>query len=166
MQRLSAALLACSILSTALPALAQEQLTLGVGSFDVQDKHAKWMGQVEYRGNSLWRNLRPDAGILLTEKGSQYYYIGLGYDFQLDAGNHWLLTPTFAPGYYEDAGGKNLGGHLEFRSGLEAAYQFDDAQRVGIAFHHMSNASIYEHNPGVETLVVQYTLPLTVFGAY
>jgi hypothetical protein len=64
-------------------------------------------------------------------------------------------------GAYHEGNGKDLGGTLEFRSGLELAYRFDDRSRLGLEISHRSNASIYEDNPGEETLMVFYHLPLT-----
>jgi hypothetical protein len=32
--------------------------------------------------------------------------------------------------------------------------------RLGLAFHHMSNAGLTRYNPGEESLVLIYTIPL------
>ena len=57
--------------------------------------------------------------------------------------------------------GKELGGTLEFRTGAELAWRFDDYSRLGLALHHISNASIYDSNPGTEMLVLTYSVPFT-----
>ncbi|HID90986.1 TPA: hypothetical protein EYP44_03395, partial [Candidatus Bathyarchaeota archaeon] len=44
----------------------------------------------------------------------------------------------------EDKVGKDLGGALEFRSGIEASYAFENDSRLGVAFNHISNASLYD----------------------
>lgn len=71
-----------------------------------------------------------------------------------------MLTPSFAVGAYEDGDGKDLGGTLEFRSAVELSYRLDDRARLGLAFDHISNASIYDDNPGTESLVLMYAIPL------
>ena len=50
---------------------------------------------------------------------------------------------------------------MEFRTGAELAWRFDGKGRLGIAFHHISNASIYDRNPGTEMLVLTYAVPLS-----
>lgn len=154
-----------ALLAVASPAIAQEMVNVNIGSYDVFDKNndAALLG-LEYRGEYLWKGLRPNVGAFATDEGSYYVYGGLGYDFFLTNSHNVVLTPSLAAGFYEDGGGKNLGGHLEFRSGLELAYAFENQHRLGVALHHLSNASIYDRNPGAETLTVQYSIPLTVFG--
>ena len=49
---------------------------------------------------------------------------------------------------------------LEFRSGIEVAWRFDNRSRLGVEFTHISNAGIYDRNPGTETLTVNYSIPL------
>jgi lipid A 3-O-deacylase len=49
---------------------------------------------------------------------------------------------------------------IEFRSGFELAYRFDDHSRLGVAVHHLSNASIGADNPGTETALIYYSIPL------
>jgi hypothetical protein len=71
-----------------------------------------------------------------------------------------VLTPSFGAGLYADGGGKELGHAVEFRSQIEIAYRFDNRARLGLAFSHISNASIGDKNPGVEVLNVYYSLPL------
>ena len=51
---------------------------------------------------------------------------------------------------YGEGDGKDLGHAIEFRSGIEVAYRFDDYSRLGLSFTHISNAGLDERNPGVE----------------
>ena len=54
---------------------------------------------------------------------------------------------------------------LEFRSQIEFAYRFDDRSRLGLAVSHMSNASIANENPGTESAILYYSVPLSrIFG--
>ena len=71
-----------------------------------------------------------------------------------------MLRPSFAVGAYADGNGKDLGGVLEFRSAIALAWRFDDRSRLGVEFSHLSNAGIYDTNPGTENLTVNYSVPL------
>ena len=64
------------------------------------------------------------------------------------------MTPQFAVTLYEDGDGKDLGGPLEFRSGLEVAYDFARGPTVGLLFYHLSNGDFYDFNPGSNSLVL------------
>jgi hypothetical protein len=75
-------------------------------------------------------------------------------------GNRWVLTPNTAVGAYTEGDGQDLGHVIEFRSGFELAYRFDDRSRLGVAVHHLSNASIGDDNPGTETALIYYSIPL------
>ncbi len=163
-----AALLTATLL--AAPALAEERLDLSVGGWDVfkdseegPRNHMQLVGGAEYRSEYFWKHLRGDLGVLATNQSAQYYYGGLGYDFFLDDGHHFVITPNEALGYYHQQAGKDLGGGMEFKSGIEADYQFDNGHRLGVAIHHISNAHIYDRNPGTELATVHYSIPLSVF---
>ncbi len=95
--------------------------------------------------------LEPAIGIAGTEDGNGWIYGGLRLDLKLGG---WVVTPQFAVALYEDGDGRDLGGVLEFRSGLEIAYRFGTGPRVGVLFYHLSNADIYDFNPGSNSLVL------------
>lgn len=131
-----------------------------VGYFDViRNNHNATQFGAEYRFSSLQYGIRPMVGINATTDSSVYGYAGLNWDVAL-LDKQLYLIPNFAAGIYKKGDGKELGGAIEFRSGIELAYQFQNAQRLGIAFNHISNASIYSHNPGSETVLVSYSIPL------
>lgn len=97
----------------------------------------------------------PALGVLATSQGALYVYGGFRYDLPL--GRSWWLSPQWATGFYHRAGGRDLGGPLEFRSGFELSRRFGARSRLGVTFHHLSNAGIYGYNPGSESLVLTYT---------
>jgi len=72
----------------------------------------------------------------------------------------WLLIPSFGLGIFKDGNDINLGNDLEFRSGLEIAYQFQNNYRAGIAIFHLSNGGISSQNPGTEALVFSVCIPV------
>ena len=117
---------------------------------------------VEYRwptlelGNLLPARLalEPAAGAAGTEDGNFWVYGGLRLDLELGGG--WVVTPQFSVALYEKGDGKDLGGVLEFRSGLEVAHRFAGGQRLGVLFYHLSNADFYDLNPGSNSLVLTW----------
>jgi len=46
------------------------------------------------------------------------------------------------------------------RSQLEVAYRFDGRSRLGLSISHYSNAGLGDDNPGTESLMVNYSVPL------
>lgn len=137
----------------------QSYLVPYVGWFDVtQGDNAAAQFGMEYRMKPFAYNVRPGFGANVSSDGSLYGYGGLFWDIAL-AGGGFYLTPNFVAGLYSKGDGKNLGGPIEFRSGLELSYVLPNSKsRVGLAFNHISNASIYDRNPGAETLLVNYQL--------
>lgn len=140
--------------------------SFAIGAFDfMREKHRTWEFDAEYKFHvnclkSPWEFLefRPLCGLMATATGSFYVYGGINFDLLF--WDHLLIAPGFAAGYYYTGHGKNLGYPLEFRSGVELAYQFSDWHRLGIHFYHLSNASIGRRNPGEESLVIYYDIPI------
>lgn len=115
---------------------------------------------VEYRFSDIFYGLRPTVGMFISSETDKYGYAGINWDIPL-IDHQLFLTPNFMVGLYDDGNSSvDLGGPIEFRSGLELSYQFQNQHRVGIAFNHISNASIYDKNPGTETLLVNWAIPV------
>jgi len=100
--------------------------------------------------------LSPVLGGMATSKGTLYVYGGFRIDVPLGAA--WRLSPQSAAGFYHRGDGKDLGGAVEFRSGLELSRRIGARSRLGLLFYHLSNAGIYDRNPGTESLVLTYTV--------
>jgi opacity protein-like surface antigen len=152
-------LAAISALALSSAAQAQDYLVGYVGSFDMidGDDEALQFG-AEYRLTPYNYGLRPTIGVNVTTDGSVYGYGGLNWDIPLIEKQLYLI-PNFMIGGYSQGDGKDLGHGLEFRSGIELAYQFPSEDRLGIAFNHISNASLGDKNPGAETLLINYAMP-------
>lgn len=101
----------------------------------------------------------PLVGVMANVRGGGYLYAGLNFDLLFF--DHLLISPGFAAGYYWRGSSKDLGYPLEFRSGIELGWQFSDFRRIGVHFYHLSNASIGHRNPGEESLVFYYDIPIT-----
>jgi len=100
----------------------------------------------------------PVAGASRTSKGSVYGYGGFRLDFPM--GRRLLTTIGFAAGNYHQGDGKRLGGPVEFRSNIEIAVRLGAGSRLGLCLYHLSNAGLYDHNPGSESLVLAWTVGL------
>lgn len=146
----------------ATASLQQDYLALYSGYFDItQDDNAAVQFGAEYRFAPYYYTLRPAVGFNVSTDGSLYGYGGVFWDLDLAmiGMDNWWFTPNFVAGLYHSGDGKSLGGAVEFRSGLELSYMFPNQHRLGVAFNHISNASIYDRNPGAETLMINYHLP-------
>lgn len=95
---------------------------------------------------------------MFNTEGAIHLYLGLYYDIYLS--DEFVITPSFAPGIYDNNSSKDLGYALEFRSQLEISLRFVHGGRIGFSFNHISNAVLGEINPGVESLALTYIIPL------
>lgn len=137
--------------------------SVAVGSYDIlRDKWRTWQFDAEVKFGlpsiNQYLTLRPLVGCFVNAHGSGYLYGGLNFDLLFL--NHILVAPGFAAGYFWQGSWKSLGFPLEFRSGIELAWQFSDFRRLGVHFYHLSNASIGHRNPGEESLVFYYDIPI------
>ena len=143
---------------------ADDYLSVNGGYYDAFRKNQKAAQfGLEYRFDEIQYALRPMAGAFVTTKGSTYGYAGFNWDVAL-LPQQVYLVPNFAVGAYSHGGGKDLGGVLEFRSGIELDYQFNNMQQVGVALNHISNAGIYSRNPGEETIMGTYSVPISTIS--
>lgn len=131
---------------------------LGVGVFDFGDDYESALFRAELHTNDMWWVLHPFAALDVNTDGGVWLGAGVAADLELTP--QVILTPSFAPGLYSDGDSRDLGGALEFRTGLEVAYKFQNAHRVGLELTHRSNADIYDDNPGEESATVNWHVPL------
>jgi lipid A 3-O-deacylase len=143
-----------------LPARADDPdlLAIGAGAYNVLHNTKEAELRLEYRFSYRFLYvIRPIVGVLATNQRSAYGYGGFRFDAEI--GKHVVIMPEAAVGYWDRGGGKDLGGHVEFKTGGEFAYRFDDYSRLGFLFDHISNAGIYKKNPGVESAMIMYSIP-------
>ena len=134
-------------------------ITIGLGGIGVvADREKTGVVHFEYRSDWEFWKVRPFIGAFATTDASLYGYFGFKVDMFF--GRRIVITPNVAVGAYEDGDGQDLGHVIEFRSGVEFAWRFDDRSRLGVAVHHLSNTSIGTDNPGTEEIVLFYSLPL------
>ena len=133
-------------------------LTAAGGIFDVGEDTDAFEARLEFRSGRRFWLFKPFAGAMATSEQSVYGYAGVLID--LYWGRRIVTTFSFAPGLYHEGDGKDLGHVVEFRSQAEIAYRFDNRSRLGLSFGHMSNAGLDERNPGQESLMVNWSMPL------
>jgi lipid A 3-O-deacylase len=139
---------------------ASSSLSLGLGYFGVATEDGPALSiEVAYRlpGLLSW-GLAPQVGVAGTTEGSLYGFGGLMRSVDLPSG--LVLTASVGAGLYRRGGGLDLGGTLEFRSGVALGRKLGDRDRISIYLYHLSNAGLGDRNPGVEVLGIGYTLGL------
>ncbi len=153
---------AAAIAAPSAPARADDPalLSFGVGAFDFnrqKDQGAEF--RLDYRSDYKLGPFKPFLTAAGVSNGMSF--IGVGVLIDVYFGKRFVVTPSFAPTWWR---GKtddlDLGHALEFRSQMEFAYRFDDRSRLGLAVSHSSNASLGDTNPGTETILVNYSIPI------
>lgn len=135
-------------------------LVFSAGNIGIMDDlEQSGIAGIDYRmlPFSKWY-LIPAIGFSYKDGGAKYVYIGLSYDYWLS--DNWVLVPSYGVGLYHKDQEVDLGGELEFRTGLEISHRFDNDYRLGLTIFHLSNGKIYGSNPGTEALMVTLSLPL------
>ncbi len=131
---------------------------LGLGAFDFDNGNPVAAARAEFHYGKRLGFIAPAVGLMVTANGSVFGYTGLTLDLRYR--RHWVASLLLAPGAYRRGNGdKDLGSTLQFRSGLSLAYQLTDTARLGLQIAHLSNASLYEENPGEEDLMLVYSIP-------
>lgn len=154
-----ATIMGIALAATAARADDPDFLVFSAGVHDVHDNKTSAEGRLEYRSDINLSIFRPFTGFMFTGDEATYAYAGLFVDFFY--GRRFVLQPSFAVGAYRQGQGKDLGNTVEFRSQLELAYRRDDRSRIGISVNHISNASLSDNNPGTESIVLTYAMPLS-----
>ena len=132
-------------------------LVLGTGGAGLFDRHQELYWNMEYRPAFRFYHFGP--WLSFGTGKSHEFYAGLGILIDFELGHNWVFTPGFGGGYYNAASGLDLGFDAEFRSGLELSKRFANGQRLCLVFSHISNGSLGRHNPGSETLGLNYLIP-------
>jgi lipid A 3-O-deacylase len=166
MNRYLSAFLCLMWITTAQAAQPCDYLSFATGQYNfLRTRHRTWEFEAEYKFHirrwsapTPYLEFRPLVGLMANLEGSGYLYAGLNFDLLFF--DHLLFAPGFAAGYFWKGHGKDLGYPLEFRSGVEVAWEFQDQRRLGIHFYHLSNASLGKKNPGEESLVLFYDIPI------
>ena len=143
------------------------RISIGTGIFNIMNDgtppHNDQSGVLNleiFSGKKLFNYIKPFVGFLGTNKGTYYGYGGFGIDTYYTKKKNWVLTPNVACGYYKDGSEIKAGNHMEFYIGVDLFYRFRNNVRVGMGIFHISNADSGYRNPGSETVIFKYQIPL------
>jgi hypothetical protein len=146
----------------------RDRVLIGAGVFNVlpfervdktrNDSKVLAAARMEYRlGHKLY-GFGPLVGLMVNHEGGILGYASIYTDIRL--AERWHLSPSAGVAAYDANGGKDLGGTFEFHLAADLSYEFEGGQRLGVMLSHTSNAYTHDDNPGVETLMVTYQVPL------
>ena len=172
MRKLSASFVCASLLAAFMltivpkPARATDPalVTFSAGVFDlVSHRTQEFEGRVEYRHgqglfetDGIFRGFKPMVGIMGNSAGAVFGYGGFAVPFAFDNGR-WEFVPSGAIGGYHEGDGIFLGGTFEFHVGVSASYAISRNTRLGVAIYHISNANTHRKNPGVNSVLLQWS---------
>lgn len=133
---------------------------LAISAGEVIERRAEASREAFFRYD-LGRNYGPFGRVVGASFGEDgNVWIGVGHTYHIESGSGLYYAQFHAmPGIYFANGGFDLGGPIEFRSGVEVGVDLSDL-RIGLSYDHRSNAGIYDENPGIETLQLRVSVPL------
>ena len=139
--------------------VSNTELNLYSGMFDFSDqKQRAVLVGFQHQNEELYRDtflgtLSPITGGFVTENAALYAYTGVEWNFDIGPIN---FTPSFAPGLYGEGSGKDLGHILEFKSEVQASFNFSENTQLGMSYNHISNASLGDKNPGANSYMFNF----------
>ena len=143
-------------------------ISLGVGGTDILNQQARAAAdfRLEYRsGLSLlpffedYFKVKPWAGVETTSRQSIWGGAGILLDIPL--GQHWVLTPNIGSAPMAAATARTWAPCSRSAPPSRAATCSTTAARLVASFGHMSNAGVTKHNPGTESGVISFQIPLS-----
>ncbi|MFL2888962.1 MAG: acyloxyacyl hydrolase [Candidatus Pelagibacter sp.] len=135
------------------------EFSIYTGMFDFSDdgKRASLLGfqhqNEELNRDTFLGNLSPITGAMITVDNASYVYTGVQANYKIGSLN---FTPSFAPGYYNQGDGKDLGHALEFKSEVQLSLELPLESQLGISYNHLSNASLGSKNPGANSYMFNF----------
>ena len=135
------------------------ELNFFTGMFDWSDhKQASGLIGLQHQNDELFIEMdngifSPITGAFITSKNAFYIYTGVQAEYQFGS---LAITPSFAPGYYGEGNGKDLGYPLEFKSEIQMSLDISDSTHLGMSYNHISNASLGNKNPGANSYMFNF----------
>jgi hypothetical protein len=160
-------ILLLSLFSSSSVLAENNNVSFYTGIFDHKDEkepgkkenHKTSLVGIEHKNKDLFRDtwvgkFSPTTGGFLTGKNSVYLYTGVETDYNLGP---VVISPSFAPGYYEAGDGKNLGSALEFKSELKFGINLFEDSKLGYSYSHISNNDWGDVNPGTDNQSITFS---------
>ena len=146
------------IMTTQVEAGEHTSFVISYAEFDVfKQRQVAPEVRFEIRQDLKSSFIHPLVGIMGNFQGGRFYYCGVYTDLKIVDG--FYVTPSFAPGFYSRGYSKNLHFILEFRSQLDISFDITEDYRFGVNVNHISNASLSQLNPGVESIALYILIP-------
>ena len=144
------------------PVNSETEYSFYTGTFDTIDKEGDDEANLygfEHNNPVLFRDtfvgkFSPITGGFVTDKSSIYLYTGVQAEYEIGPLN---VVPSFAPGYYEEGDGKDLGMALEFKSELKFSFDILKDSKIGYSYSHISNNDWGDINPGVDNQTISFS---------
>jgi lipid A 3-O-deacylase len=167
LKRCAVLLLAVLIAGLSAGAQAKDRavLSVGAGLHDLAF-HRRQAAELrfEYRSgwgflgteDGIWRGFKPILGLMATTNSAAFGYAGLATPLSFADGD-WEFVPSAGVGGYHQGNGLDLGGTFEFHLGLALNYELNRFNRIGVAVNHISNAHINGRNPGVNSVLLNWS---------
>ena len=141
---------------------SETEYSFYTGTFDTIDKEGDDKANLygfEHNNPVLFRDtfvgkFSPITGGFVTDKSSIYLYTGVQAEYEIGPLN---VVPSFAPGYYEEGDGKDLGMALEFKSELKFSFDIFKDSKIGYSYSHISNNDWGDINPGVDNQAISFS---------
>ena len=151
-----------SLLLFFTPVKSETEYSFYTGTFDTIDKEGDDEATLygfEHNNPVLFRDtfigkFSPITGGFVTDKNSIYLYTGVQAEYEIGPLN---VVPSFAPGYYEEGDGKDLGMALEFKSELKFSFDIFKDSKIGYSYSHISNNEWGDINPGVDNQTISFS---------
>ena len=144
-----------SLTASAEENVSEHQYNFYTGNFDFSDdKQKAILFGFQHQNENLERNTflgnaSPITGGFITENSAAYVYTGVEWNYVM--GDKIKFTPSFAPGFYHEGDGKDLGHALEFKTEVQLSYSISESTNLGMSYNHISNASLGDKNPGANS---------------
>ena len=135
------------------------ELNFFTGMFDWSDhKQKSGLIGLQHQNDELFieadrGRFSPITGAFITSKNAFYIYTGVQAEYQFGS---LAITPSFAPGYYGEGNGKDLGYPLEFKTEIQMSYDLSNTTHLGMSYNHISNASLGTKNPGANSYMFNF----------
>ena len=137
-----------------------EFFTVSVGHAGVFDRDLDdpEVVKLEYRFKpTRFLQLAPGFGVSRAGNNANFVFGFVERDFYVK--KHWVVSPNFGAGVFNDSESLNLGYDVQFRSGIRLAYEFENKMRLGVELFHLSNGGLGDSNPGTEPAFLSLSVP-------
>ena len=160
MKKLASIIVALTIALSSNVTAGDFSASLGNFAFSDSKKHA---GMLDVNYNFTEKNvdtfvgvIRPQAGVLLTNRLSSMLYAGVYTNYKI---SYFNITPSFTPGLYskgEGKRGKDLGSIFQMKSQVNVGLNFDKFSSFNLGYSHISNGGIGKNNPGANSYTLNF----------